>query len=61
MPEFPGFSRKLPANVAKDAKYTVRSGRKGPVVALTYNTGDDERWYMSDGNSIRSLFPWSTQ
>jgi hypothetical protein len=34
-------------NVAKDAKYTIRSGKTGPVVALTYNTGDDERWYMT--------------
>lgn len=47
MPEFPVFRGNCPANVAKDAKYTVRSGPTGPVVALTYNTGDDERWYAT--------------
>lgn len=50
MPEFPVFRGNCPANVAKDAKYTVRSGKMGPVVALTYNTGDDERWYMTTEN-----------
>ena len=34
-----------PGNVAKDAKYTVRSGQTRPIVALTYNTKDDEKWY----------------
>lgn len=47
MPEYPVFRGNCPANVAKDAKYTVRSGKTGPVVALTFNTGDDERWYMT--------------
>ena len=47
MPEFPVFRGNCPANVSKDAKYAVRSGKTGPVVALTYNTGDDERWYMT--------------
>ena len=47
MPEFPVYRGNCPANVAKDAKYTVRSGKTGPVVALTFNTGDDERWYMT--------------
>ena len=47
MPEFPVFRGNCPANVSKDAKYSVRSGKTGPVVALTYNTGDDERWYMT--------------
>lgn len=50
MPEFPVFRGNCPANVAKDAKYTVRSTKTGPVVALTYNTGDDERWYMTTEN-----------
>lgn len=36
-----------PKNVAKDAKYTVRSGEGEPIVALTYNTGDGERWFMT--------------
>lgn len=50
MPEFPVFRGNCPANVAKDAKYTVRSTNTGPVVALTYNTGDDEKWYMTTEN-----------
>ena len=50
MPEFPVFKGNCPANVAKDAKYTVRSGKTGPVVALSYNTRDDERWYMATEN-----------
>jgi hypothetical protein len=36
-----------PKNVAKDAKYTVRAGNDEPVIALTYNTGDGERWFMT--------------
>ena len=47
MPEFPVFRGNCPANVAKDAKYSVRSGKERPVIALTYNTDDDERWYMT--------------
>jgi hypothetical protein len=47
MPKFPVFGGNCPANVAKDAKYSVHSGPAGPVVALTYNTGDDERWYAT--------------
>jgi hypothetical protein len=47
MPEFPVFRGNCPANVNKDAKYTVRSSKTGPVVALTFNAGDDERWYMT--------------
>ena len=50
MPEFPVFRGNCPTNVAKDAKYTVRSGEAGPVVSLTFNTGDDERWYMTTEN-----------
>jgi hypothetical protein len=33
--------------VAKDAKYSVKSGKGNPVVALTFNTDDDERWYVT--------------
>ena len=47
MPEFAKYEGNCPKNVAKDAKYSVRSGERGPVVALTYSTNDDERWYMS--------------
>lgn len=41
------FFGNCPKNVAKDAKYTVRSSVSEPVVALTYNTDDGERWYMT--------------
>lgn len=47
MPEFPKFTGNCPKNVAKDAKYTVRLKEGKPVVALTYATSDDERWYMT--------------
>jgi hypothetical protein len=47
MPEYPVYRGNCPGNVNKDAKYAIRSGRLGPVVALTYNTTDDEKWYMS--------------
>src|SRR5262245_61327406 len=47
MPQFPIFRGNCPRNVSKDAKYSVRSGKTGPVIALTYSTYDDERWYMT--------------
>jgi len=47
MPEFPIFRGNCPHNVSKDAKYSVRSGKTSPVIALTFCTDDDERWYMS--------------
>ena len=47
MPVYSIFKGNCPRNVARDAKYSVRSSRNGPVVALTYRTGDDERWYAS--------------
>jgi hypothetical protein len=47
MPQYPVFRGNCPRNVAKDAKYGVRSSPKGPVIALTYSTTDDERWYMT--------------
>lgn len=47
MSVFPVFQGNSPRNVARDAKYSVRSGRSGPVVALTYRTADDERWYAT--------------
>lgn len=47
MSKFPKFIGNCPKNVAKDAKYRIKSGEKGPVVALTFRTTDDERWYMA--------------
>ena len=47
MPEFPIFTGNCPGNVAKDAKYSVRSGPGGPVVGLTYRAEDDERWHAT--------------
>ena len=47
MRRFPRFEGNCPHNVAKDAKYGVRTGRDGPVVALTYRTVDDERWHAT--------------
>ena len=41
------FRGNCPGNVAKDAKYAVRSTPQGHVVALTYNTADGEKWYMT--------------
>jgi len=47
MGPFPVFEGNCPRNVAKDAKYAVRSGKGSSVIALTYRTQDDERWYMT--------------
>lgn len=52
MPTYPKFQGNCPRNVAKDAKYKVKSGKGKPVVALTYNTGDDERWYITTEDHI---------
>jgi hypothetical protein len=52
MSTFPKFKGNCPRNVAKDAKYTVKSGKGKPVIALTYNTGDDERWYITTEDHI---------
>jgi hypothetical protein len=54
-PIFPRFTGNCPHNVAKDAKYTVRSGQKGPVAALTYRSSDGERWYASNEEHPRLL------
>ena len=48
MPEFPIFRGNCPRNVSKDAKYTVRSGKPGPLIGLMYSTIDGERWYMTN-------------
>ena len=45
MPTFPEFNGNRPGNVRKTAKYTIRSGRGGPVVAIVYEAEDDERWH----------------
>ena len=47
MTSFPVFPGNCPGNVKRDAKYVVRSGHSGPVVALTYDAGDDERWHVT--------------
>lgn len=52
MTTFPKFKGNCPRNVAKDAKYTIKSGKGKSVVALTYNTGDDERWYVTTEDHI---------
>jgi hypothetical protein len=45
MPAYPIYPGNCPANVSKDAKYTVRSGKGGPVVAIIYEAEEDERWH----------------
>ena len=52
MSTYPKFKGNCPRNVAKDAKYTVKSGKGKPVVTLIYNTGDDERWYITTEDHI---------
>lgn len=52
MSAFPRFQGNCPRNVSKDAKYVIRSssssgGERSAVVALTYRSEDDERWYMA--------------
>ena len=50
MPQFPVFEGNCPRRVSKDAKYSVRTGsgqNRGPVVTLTYESMEDERWYAS--------------
>ncbi|MCL6650016.1 MAG: hypothetical protein K6U89_16995 [Chloroflexi bacterium] len=44
MDAFPKFTGNCPRNVAKDAKYAIRSGPGGPVVALVYRAKAGERW-----------------
>ncbi len=50
MSHFPIFEGNCPRRVSKDAKYSIRSGtgvNRGPVVALTYESQEDERWYAT--------------
>lgn len=44
----PLFNGNCPKNVAKDAKYAIRTGPNGqPVVALTYVSDEEERWFAT--------------
>lgn len=51
MAEFPRFPGNCPRNVAKDAKYSIRTdtaaGQRGPVVTLVFRAAEDERWYAT--------------
>jgi hypothetical protein len=47
MAMFSRFEGNCPRNVAKDAKYSVRTGKEGPVIALTYRALEDERWHVT--------------
>ena len=47
MPAYPTYPGNCPANVSKDAKYTIRTGSGGPVVAIIYEAEEDERWHPS--------------
>lgn len=47
MAAFLRFGGNCPQSVSKDAKYSVRTGKDGPVVALTYSTADGEYWYAT--------------
>jgi hypothetical protein len=41
------FRGNCPKNVSRDAKYAIRSGAAGPVVALTYVSAEGERWHAT--------------
>lgn len=41
------FTGNCPKSVNKDAKYAIRSGRTGSVVAVTYMADNDERWLVT--------------
>jgi hypothetical protein len=41
------FAGNCPKNVSKDAKYSIRTGRDGLVVALTYISANQERWFAT--------------
>lgn len=50
MSEFSVFQGNCPKNVAKDAKYSVKSGDDGPVVKIVYQTREGEKWHASTEN-----------
>lgn len=52
MKEYPKYPGNCPGNVAKDAKYSIRTdagagGHRRPVVTLVYRAAEDERWYAA--------------
>jgi len=47
MSQYPVFQGNCPGNVAKDAKYSVKSGENGPVVKIIYQTIEGEKWHAS--------------
>jgi len=47
MSTFAVFQGNCPKNVAKDAKYSVKSGEDGPVVKIIYQTTEGEKWHAS--------------
>jgi hypothetical protein len=47
-PQYQVFKGNCPKNVSADAKYAIRSGANGqPVVALTYVSAEEERWFAT--------------
>ena len=44
---FTHFTGNCPRSVSRDAKYVILSAEHGPVVAVTYNTDDGERWHVT--------------
>jgi hypothetical protein len=46
-PEFVPFTGNCPANVSKDAKYSVRQQQGRTVIALVYRAADGERWHAA--------------
>ncbi len=53
MSNYPEFKGNWPSNVKKDAKYTIRLGPDGPVVAIIYEAEEDERWHPTTDNHPR--------
>jgi hypothetical protein len=47
MSQFPVFQGNCPRNVRRDAKYSVKGGKNGPIIGIIYETREDERWYVS--------------
>jgi hypothetical protein len=41
------FKGNWPQNIARDAKYTVRTGNNGPVVGVIFSAGDGVSWFAS--------------
>jgi hypothetical protein len=47
MDDFPLFTGNCPENVAKDAKYAVRSEGRKIVIGLTFRAPNREKWYAT--------------